>query len=674
MKTILNEQPISNTLIPTKYKIENAEGDVPEVSFTGYSGQPVDLSDYGFDAPVVYDLSTMKVASKQIPLMYNHREEIGHSTRVVKSEAGSSLKGKGLLSVPSPKSLEVRQAMKNGFQYQASMGLMGDYDKITYLAKGETTVNNRVIKAPVYVWHNTELREMTLAVFGRDGDTNFGILNEERRNMIKNSAGAGPAPADPAPQTPPTPPAPVENTPPSSPAPAPAAPPAPAPVQNSDADARSLLVTALNRMSQYPQHPDLVRNSITENWDDTRLKNEVDLIILRNSRTSPPGNAGNPADRSQFLRARLYNSVGVSEEMMIKKFGDKMTEQVLNMGHMGLKELLVNASSLMGGHFTGFSDVELMCKFLKNSGYSTFDMPNLFLGAGETLLEQWWKLDAPFAPTACKEESNQDFKPTQHIRPEGGQVWEGLDKEGKLSHAQFGKEHFYTTELDTIGQYLQLTRKMIENDSMNMVQEMLRMMVEGAMIVPDIRLLKHLTEEDGTFFVDGTNSFKGASAALTRANLSTLYKKIRKMSMSKGKVDFRNILNTRWTLVVGVEQEETAWEIIQQEKIVQETGAANPSKTGEKNYWYKRLDVKTFAQIGNVGITTATNEDDWYLWPQEARFAPYTITYLRGRKRPTMEQVDVPGDMLGFAVRGYWDVEVNKRESTAMIRCRPSVS
>ena len=670
MTKILNNEVISNTLIPTKYKIENAdkENEVPVVSFSGYSGQPVDLSDYGFDAPVIYDLSTMKIPNNQIPLMYNHREEIGHSTKVVKSDSGSGLKGKGLLSVPNAKSMEVRQAMKNGFQYQASMGLMGDYEQISYIAKGETTVNNRVVKAPIYVWHNTELREMTLAVFGRDGDTNFGILNEERKNMIKNSAGAGPAPADPAPPTPPVAPAKVENAEPTP----PPAPPAPAPVSG-DPDARTLLVNALTRMSQYPQHADLVRNSIVENWDDTRLKNEVDLVILRNSRTSPPGNTS-PADRSAFLRARLYNSVGVEEALLIKKFGEKTAEQVLNMGHMGLKEFLVNAASLMGGHFTGFSDVNLMCRFLKNSGYSTFDMPNLFLGAGETLLEQWWKLDAPFAPTACKEESNQDFKPTQHIRPEGGQVWEGLDKEGKISHAQFGNENFYTTELDTIGQYLQLTRKMIENDSMNMVQEMLRMMVEGAMIVPDIRLLKHLTEADGTFFVDGTNSFKGSSAALTRANLSTLYKKIRKMSMTKGKIDFRNILNTRWTLIVGVEQEEAAWEIIKQDKIVQETGAANGTKTGEKNYWFNRLDVKTFAQIGNVGITAATNEDDWYLWPQEARFAPYTITYLRGQKRPVMEQVDVPGDMLGFAVRGYWDVEVNKRESTAMIRCRPSVT
>lgn len=668
---IQNSQTISNTLIPTKFKVDNAEGDTPEVTFAGYSGQPVDLSDYGFDAPVIYDLSTMKIPNQKIPLMYNHREEIGHSTRVVKSESGTSLKGKGLLSVPNAKSIEVRQALKNGFPYQASMGLMGDYDKITFLAKGETTVNNRVVKAPIYVWHNTELREMTLAVFGRDGDTNFGILNEERKNMIKNSAGADPAPADPAPTPPaPTPPAKVENQPTTAAPPSPPAPaPAPAPVQNSDS--RTLVLDALNRMTLYPQHTDLVRNSILEGWDDNRLKNEVDLVILRNNRPTPPGNTS-PADRSNFLRARLYNAVGVDEPTLIKKFGDKTAEQVLNMGHISLKEFLVNAAGLMGGQFNGFSDVNQMCRFLKNSGYSSFDMPNLFLGAGETLLEQWWKLDAPFAPTACKESSNQDFRPTQHIRPEGGQPWEGLDKEGKISHATFGKENFYQTELDTIAQYLQLTRQMIENDSMNMVQEMLRMMVEGAMIEPDIRLLKLMSEADGDFFVDGTNSYTGAGAALTRANLSTLYKKIRKHPISKGTMEFRNILNTRWTLVCGIEQEEAAWEIIRQERIVQETGATNPSKTGEKNYWFNRLDVKTFAQIGNTTITAGTAEDDWFLWPQDVRFAPYTITYLRGRKRPVMEQVDVPGDMLGFAVRGYWDVEVNKREKMAMIRCRPS--
>ncbi len=115
-KKINNDNPlISNTFIPCATKIENAESEVPQVSFQGYSGQPVDLSDYGFDAPVVYELSSMTIASQNIPILYNHREEIGHAERVIKANSGSSLKGKGLLSVPNARSMEVRQALKNKF-------------------------------------------------------------------------------------------------------------------------------------------------------------------------------------------------------------------------------------------------------------------------------------------------------------------------------------------------------------------------------------------------------------------------------------------------------------------------------------------------------------------------------------------------------------------------------
>lgn len=669
---IQNSQTISNALIPTTYKVENTESDVPSVSFVGYSGQPVNLSDRGFEFPVVYNLATMKIPKQQIPIMYNHKEEIGHTTKVSK---GAGVKGKGLLSVPNARKAEVHGALKNGYVYEASMGLLGDYSKISFHAKGTVTVNNRVLKAPIYVWDDTELKEMTLSVFGRDDETNF-TLNAERRKMIRNSANDDtPPPAPPTPPTPPTPPSPptqVNNTPPTPPSPPPTPPTQVNNTPPADFDVRNQFLSLMNRMTKYPQHTDLVKNSIENNWDDQRLDNEVQLVILRNNRTTPPGNHGNPTERGTILRARLYNSVGVTEENLIKRFGEKTAEIALNQGYIGLKELLVNSANMMGAHYTGFSDIEQLCTFLKNSGYSTFDMPNLFLGAGEALLDQWWKLDAPFAPTACKEESNQNFQPTQHIRPEGGQMWEGLDKEGKMGHAAFGKEHFYTSELDTIAQYLQLTRQVIENDSMNMVEEMLRMMVEGAMIVPDVRLLRHMSEDNGDFFVDNVNNFDGANGALTRANLSTIYKKIRKLTMNKGKVDFRNILNTRWTIVTGVEQEETAWEIIKQKKIVQETGAANGTKTGEENYWFGRLDVKTFAQIGNTSITANTAEDDWFLWPQDARFAPYTITYLRGRKRPTINQVNVPGDMLGFAVAGHWDVQINKREKTALFRCRPS--
>ena len=85
------------------------------------------------------------------------------------------------------------------------------------------------------------------------------------------------------------------------------------------------------------------------------------------------------------------------------------------------------------------------------------------------------------------------------------------------------------------------------------------------------------------------------------------------------------------------------------------------------------MDIKTFAQMGNTSAFGSSNfvgTGTWLLWPSSVRFAPYEITYLRGQKTPVVESVDLPETMLGFGVRGYWDVKVNERERTAVVRCK----
>lgn len=688
MTKLLNEQLMQpNVFLSQEYKIDNAEADVPQVSFRGYSGDSVDLSDYGFDAPVVYNIQSMTI-NQRIPILYNHQQEIGHTEKIVKSQAGSAVKGKGLLSVPNAKSQEVRSGLKNKFPYQGSMGLWGDWQKLSYIAKGEVTVNNRTFKAPIYVWENTSLREMTLTPFGRDSDTAFELLNEERRMKVKNSAPGAP----PAPVAPPNP-APINNGPPApapvvDPTPAPAPVPAPVPVNNAPptpvapptppapALTTEHLVTLANRMATYPQHANLVAQSIQNGWSDDQLRDQVDLTIIRNNRTAPP-QGGSRQDQNTLLRARLYNSLGVGENTLQQVFTAPIANQALEMGQMGLKEFLMEVANAAGGNFTGHSDFDRLVKFIRNQGYSTIDMPEFFAGAGATVLDEIWALQPPFATTICASKSMPNFKPVTNMRPAGGQLWEKPNADGRIAHANFGETHKYYTYLSTIAQMIAFDRETVENDDFGVIQDMMRLMLEGATCTPDVMLMNALNVADsvGGFFEDGVNSFKGATAALTRANLSTHYNNIRKQLISKGSKSIRNIQNLRWLLITGIEKEEAAWEIIKQERIVNDTTAN--TKTGEKNYWFNRLEQRTFAQIGNQAIMNnglTTREDDWYLWPVGELFAPYVMTYLRNRRKPVVEDVALPADMLGFGIRGYWDLWLNERESSMIFRLRPSLS
>jgi len=155
--------------------------------------------------------------------------------------------------------------------------------------------------------------------------------------------------------------------------------------------------------------------------------------------------------------------------------------------------------------------------------------------------------------------------------------------------------------------------------------------------------------------------------------LSTAYNALRQYNENRGK-NYVNLINDRWTLITSISGEEAAWEILQQNKIVQEAGAANGVKTGDKNYWFGKLDQAVFPQMSNTSLlnngaaSTFVSEGTWLLWPSSQRYSPYSITYLRGQRRPTVESVDLPGNMLGSGVRGYWDVEINEREREAIGR------
>jgi hypothetical protein len=125
-------------------------------------------------------------------------------------------------------------------------------------------------------------------------------------------------------------------------------------------------------------------------------------------------------------------------------------------------------------------------------------------------------------------------------------------------------------------------------------------------------------------------------------------------------------------LVVPVGLEETAWEIIKQARIAGNTTAN--TKQGEQNYWYNRVDIETFVNLDNSSYHPTAASNVWGLMPNNKMLAPYSITYLNNQRRPSTEIVDLDADMLGFGVRGYWDLEINEREEEALFFNFPSVT
>jgi hypothetical protein len=659
------------------------DGSLTKLSFAGYSGQPVNLSDYGVKYPMIYNVAGISYKNS-VPILYEHWEPIGHSTTISKTEA--NLSGEGVTSYPSETTTTVVQALKNGFPFEASMGLrIPNQDDITFLEKGETrVVNNREVTGPMYVAERSVLKEMTITMSGRDSNTSFGLLNKEAITMLLNSA---------PPTTPAIPPV-VENKDPvPTPVSAPAATPAPVPapiVQNSVG--RTDIVKLTRLLNSYPKYAEQIEKDYEAGKSFTDIENGIKLDMFNNGlpqvpNLTPGNRAGGEGDS---ILAHFALSLGVRPETLEKHGVEKkVVDQANNSTRRGFVETLLHVANSIepSRRFTGFSDIGLLCDAIKNhtqmakfglvnnsSAYSTIDMPNLLKKSTSMLMEDRWEINPPFATRYLKEESNKDFRVTQRIRPGGGELWQNLNKEGKIEMTQFGTEKEYRSKLDTIAQVVAFTREQIINDDMGVIAAMLEAMVEGALIVPDQKLGRMMLVQAAaasSFWVNNDNS--RTSFALNRANLSTYYNALRQYNESRGR-NFVNLINDRWTLITSITGEEPAWEILNQNKIVQETGAANGVKTGDKNFWFGKLDHVVFPQMSNVSLlnngaaSTFVSENTWLLWPSSQRFSPYTITYLQGQRRPTVEAIDLPGDMLGSGVRGYWDVEINEREREAIGR------
>lgn len=626
-------------------KTETKEDELPRFNVLGYTGKPVDLTDYGIEEPVIYNTEGIRFKSK-IPYLLNHWQLIGHCENIVIKNHQVHMTG--VHSDPGEDSERVAKGITNGIPYEASMGLIPE--ETTYHEKGSVVVNGQTYNAPIIVVNKSELKEMTACLFGRDDETT--ITNskiEDLKVLIKNSK--NPAPVEP--------PAPV---------------PAPAPAPSVTHNSKVTLGQSFTLLHKFPKYTEFISNSIDNGADFETIKNacedKLKLEELDNYRSLPQSLRVGNAQENLFA-ARLAHTLSVPANTIAKNVGEEITDQATNATTLSLREILTTVANSNGGNFSGHSDVEQMCSFIKrkvnNMDWSTIDFPNLLNRISQWQLDAIWGINTPWSTGRLKEESRNNFLPAARIRPEGGSMWEGLDGDGKIKHGSFGEENFYKVYLKTIAQILTFKREDIINDDIGAIEEMQKWMIEGAIMYPDYNLVNVIYGGVGSgFLTPGTNLF---NLPLTAENLETVFNSIRTQGIRKGDKIVRQFYDTKFTLVITPALERTAWEILEQQYFV-----GGPSRVGELNYNYKRFDYSIFHQLGNETYHENADPHAWGLIPNEQRYAPYSISYLNGNKRPTIEQVDMPGDMLGFGQRGYWDVNIQERESEVVAWSFPGSS
>jgi hypothetical protein len=622
-------------------------------------------------------------------LLYNHRTAIGHTDKIENNK--KQVSGLGTLSIENRITKHIKNAAGNEFPYEMSLGMDARKVTVKFFPNG-TIINGRKFKQPMYVIGNTIVDEITVTEQGRDSNTHMRLLNSKfEASTLKKIKNAAKLP------TPPTP----------SPRKSKKADPVPSPakkqkrvIKNSEPEddmPKLTLGTALRLNNKYPEARDLIEKGLDLNWSKGKILNAIKMRRLENQLPQPVrvGKAG--ADSDKLLEARVLNAMlegDHKEKVLIKRYGEKTASDVMSSPQIGVKEFLCESARRMGENsFTGHSDVGRLCNFIgrynksfvgsriKNTGFSSFDMPNFFNRVTSITMEEAWKLSGFFAKEMCYKTSQSDFKKTQRFRPQGGTMWEGLDQDGRIKHAAFGDEVSYETTMDTKAQILMLNREIIKNDDFGAIREIIALMLEGAMMVPDYKLVLRMLQDPGAFFqayaadtvVGGSgtgNDYQNAAAALNETSLALAYDLASEQTMNKGKVSWLQDISDEWTIVVATKaMERTAWELIEQPEFV--SNSTPNTKQTKKNYWYKRFTVKRFPQLANLSFTPKAKRTAWFLWPSNNKYAPFAINWLDGVEQPTVETVDAPIDMLGFGTRGYIDVDINDREPEAIVRMRP---
>lgn len=629
----------------------------------GYTGDAVDLADYGFDAPVVYDLETLRIANQAMPLNYNHRTKVGMTDHVENTK--QVVRGTGAITEQNKAAQRISNA---DFNMEASMGLDVEDAEVTFSATG-FNANGQTFTGPHYLIKNSIVDEMTITESGRDVMTKVHKLSRMELSKIKT----------PAPKTKKVARQPINvninNQLPT--------PPQERKAKREEVKRHVLSYSDLRRLeNEFPEQQELILKGVDDGWSFGRIKNAVKLAALEDQLPVPPRLGGDGT--GDDLEVRLVSTLCKDPEKTIAKYyGEETRDRILNSNDsfIGLKEMLVIGANRLGGNYTGYSDIENMIDFIgrantgrlnNSSSFSSFSMPNLFKRATEIVMEESWKVEDYFAQNNCFATSHNDFKKTTRIRPAGGTMWEGLDANGRVKHGSFGKESTYTAELDTKAQMLGFNREMIENDDMGVIDEIMTLMTEGALIVPDYKLLQHMLASNGNGFwsTSDTATLKKnlyTGTALTPANLSTIYLAAQKQVIDKGRVNWVNQITDQWDLVIPPELEETAWNIIKQDKKISPVDTSTPG--GDKNYWFGKFGIKKFNQLSNTSMHASANATRWFLWPKATRYAPFAVSYLRNRRRPIVQVKEAPVDMLGFVVVGVFDININDREQSAIIRC-----
>lgn len=691
---------------PVEVKAAAGEGKRPTFTINAYNGGPMytNIAYY----PVVIDLSGLKAASSELPILFNHEDDrpVGQSDAVKIDASGVNVSG--VITGDDDDAQRIVTHAKNGFKWQASVG--ASVERREFVEAGKTAmVNGRQVTGPCVIARAATLVEVSFVTIGADSSTsakvaakqgdqhmdwnawlvakkieNFDSLSASVQETLRAAYEAEKAAAaNPAPAPAPTPPAPLQAT------KAELQTLVAAGVQAAMGDLQKSMKAendrqaAINRIAA--RHPDILAKALAENWDATK----TELEVIKASRPSIAGFINGPVsgagDKSsaEVITAALSLTAGLPEKVVAAQVPAAEREKVMNlvlasnMRGYSLHALMDAVIYAAGAHFAGSRKSNEYLKAaldaernLRASGFSSVSLSGILSNvANKGMIASYLAVETVWREIAAVR-NHGDFKVHTRYRLDSTGAFKKVAPDGELKHVGL-TDASYTNQLATFGAIIALNRQMMINDDLGAFMEIPQILGRMSAVRLEEAVFVLLLSNPSSFFhANNKNLLTGAASALSIDSYAALERKFMDQVDSNGKP----ILVSPKKVLVGTTLKSDAQLIFDEKTIIATQLGSTSSRKVEpaKNKMYNKYPVISSPYVDNTAIKdqdgnaiSGQSSTKFWMFADPAVRAAMAVAFLNGQQTPTIESADTDFNTLGMQWRAFHDFGVGMEETTA---------
>ena len=647
-----------------KYFVAKADDGQPErvkVSGVAYNGGKMNV---GWGDQIVVALDGIDLGGENIPLLMNHDNATSARLGVLTAKIlDGALVIEGEIVSETDEAKNVIAQMKAGVEWQMSIG--ADTQEIEVIKAGEKTqVNGQMFEGPFYLVSKSTLREVSVVAVGADSETFVKIAAKLNLNqgdvtmpaikpatdVTANSA----APAEPTAQ------APIEPT-----------VQAKAPTITSE-DVSSAALAAVKaereRIASIKQicageFPEIEAAAIADGLTIDAVREKVLEAFRAKQPTSAPNViVKNDKTDAKTIEAALSLRAGITEDAVLKAYGEQTIEAASKMRDISLQETLVECCRADGKDVGRTFDNDTI-----KAAFSTVSLPGVLSNVANKKLLQAFQAQPIIATKLCSTGDLNDFKESERFRLTDIGDLQPLGADGEIKDGGLAEEKA-TNQLETYAKTFCLTRKMIINDDLGAFMKVPTAMgTRAARLIDQLffkRLLANPTQLDGNalFSAGHKNLLTGATSALSADSLQNAIQ----LFLDQTDLDGQPISIEAKYLVVPTALKFKAIELTKGAAFVVagDTDVLRPALNALAD---EKLQVVSSPYLSNAAYA-GNSSTAWYLFGDPAQTDTFEIGYLKGRRTPTVEKGDTDYTTLGMWWRVFFDVGVREQGHRGMVK------